>query len=533
MTRSLSDRIERRLKYTLARQQLQRDLERMAGEASGWRGGGPVVGIASLSSGPWHLAIELLLAHALGARGARPELLTCALPDLPICDERTSDAASIDRCAGCLDDKRALLGAGGVPWRGLDAFVSPDAIARATERVAALSDDQLTEHPENGWPIGRWLHVSACHYLRCDARESDAAAVAARRRLLTSAIVTTNAIERWLDDLRPDVVMVQSGAHFMWRIALELARARGIPVVSREMGKGGWDVHLYSLNADSMSPDLDAAWDEARQRPLPEEQRRAVLDYIRALPERTYGAAHAPSTPPPVRRDGRRTLAVFTNVSWDLATAGRDVAFSGVLDWLRETIDLAAGHPDIDLIVRVHPAEASVMTRERIADRLREGSAALPRHVHIIDADDPTRASDLIAGVDLVSVYNSSVGIEAACYGAPVIVSGAPHFRARGFTHDIDTRESYRRLIAAWAQGTPVHPPADAQVLAERYAHLFFLRYHIPMGWTTSPLEPPFELLVRSLSELAPGANRSLDVVCDAILAGRQALLPIGETVHA
>ena len=229
---------------------------------------GPTVGIAAFGSGGWHFVLEALLAQALAARGARPELLMCDLPDLPICDERTVHSSHRERCDGCHHDKRSLLAASGLRWRGLSGLVDEATLSRARRTAAALADDALTAHLERGWPVGQWLHVSACHYLRCDARGDAPEKVDTRRRLLTTAIVAVEAVERWLDETRPEIVIVESGAHLVWRVAFELARGRGIPVVCREMGKGGWDHHLYALNADSMAPDLAEAWSVAKDQAL-------------------------------------------------------------------------------------------------------------------------------------------------------------------------------------------------------------------------------------------------------------------------
>jgi hypothetical protein len=324
-------------------------------------------------------------------------------------------------------------------------------------------------------------------------------------------------------------VIVESGAHFMWRIVRELAGARGIPVVAREMGKGGWDQHLYALNADSMSPDLANAWISARATPLTVDEERAVEAFAATLPQRTYVAAPTAvgtATGATRTRAGARTLVAFANVTWDLATAGRDVAFTGIGDWLRDTLEACAAHPAVHLIVRAHPAEASVATRERVVDELVRGPAPCPANVTLVAADDPVPAAALCDGADLVAVYNSTAGLEAAIRGRPVLVCGDPHFRGRGFTIDFGSREAYRALLSQWASGAAVTAPPDAVTLARRYLHLFFLRYHVPMGWTTSPLEPPFALTIRAFDELAPGRNPMLDLVCDGILAGRQILLP-------
>jgi hypothetical protein len=525
---TLQERVARRLDYTRARQDLQRDLEKLMSSGSP-PGAGPAgvrVGVAALSSGPWHLTLQILLAHALRLRGAATQLLLCDMPDLPICNERLFNSRSPDRCAGCLDDKRELLGASGLGWAPMSAYVAPDAIIRARAEVDALRDDELRGYRAGGWPVGEWLDVSACHFLRRDGTGDDDEQVATRRRLLISAIVTVGAIEGWLADLRPHVVMVQGGVHFMWRIVSELARARGIEVVCREMGKGGWDHHLYALNRDSMAPDLDNAWLAARHEPLSDAESAAVDGLLDQLPARTFAGAEPVAWSPVINgRDGLRTIVAFTNVTWDMATARRDAGFAGLADWLRDTIRICAGCPDVRLIIRAHPAEAG-NTRERVIEDVLGGSASASRRITLVPPTDHISAAALCGVADVVSVYNSTAGLEAAARGKCVLVGGRPHFRGRGFTVDVESRDHYRGLLDSWAAGSSIRVATDAAALARRYLHLFYLRYHIAMGWTTSPLEPPFALTIKSMRELAPGRNAALDVVCDGIMQRRQVLLP-------
>lgn len=531
-------RLVHRLSVDRARRRLVRDVDSLVAR---WRAVGPImppatgprVGFATFGSGCWHLGLEVLLAHALAQRGARPELLVCDLPDLPICDERTIHSRDIERCAGCVDDKRALLDVCGVPWRSVSSLISPDALARARAIVATLDAATIEAYQVDGWPIGQWLHVSACHYLRCDARGDAPEKTDARRRLLTSAIVIVEAVGRWLDEVRPDLVIAESGAHFMWRIAMEMARARGIPVVCREIGKGGWDTHIYALDADSMSPDLTEVWSRLKDEALSALELAEVERFLENLPEKAFvqktkatRGAHPDLRSTLGVPEGKKVAVAFTNVTWDLATAGRDVGFAGVFDWVRETIRAVSALPNVHLIIRAHPAEASVQTRERILDQIAQAWPEGLAGVTPIEPEQDVAALDLCDLADLVLAYNSSAGIEAAAHGSTVVVCGNPHYRDKGFTLEVSSASEYALLLAQWAGGTPLPPPAQASELARRYAHLFFLRYHVPMGWTTSPLEPPYQLRIQSLDELQPGRNPSLDVVCQGILERRQILLP-------
>ena len=534
-----------RLRRSFARQRAERRLERefaaLMDTASGAypartaSASGPRIAIASFGSGNWHLVLEILLAHALALRGASPELLMCDLPVLPACDERTSLLRRPNECPGCLPAKRTLLHASRIPWRGISAFMADNALNEARTVVDGLRDEDLADYVRGPWPLGRWIYVSTCHFLLGDARGNEPDTIAARRWHLTAAIVVVEAVQRWLDEVRPDVVIAESGAHFMWRIAFELARARGIRVVCREIGKGGWDSHIYSLNAECMFPNLTDIWEESRHVPLSPQQLQDVNAFMRSLPAKTYASAE---TAPPaedqglvspklgLRRD-RRVVVLFTGVTWDLATAGRDVGFDGMFDWIVETLRLAASLPDVQFVIRAHPAENTLSTRERALDRIKERWPDLPPNVITVGPETAMSVRGLCQIADLVLAYCSTTGIEAAIYEKPVMVCGAPHYRGKGFTIDIASRLEYVDIFQRWARGELDHCPREASETARRYFHLFFLRYHIGMGWTTSPLEPPYELKVTELSELLPGRNGSVDVVCAGILDGREILLPI------
>lgn len=536
----LPARLVRGLAGRLVNRQLERDFERLmqtsaeAHLARHTTSNAPKVAFATFGSGNWHLVLEMLLAHALALRGASPELLLCDMPTLPACDERTVFAWDVELCFGCLSSKQKLLQASNLPWRGMTAFLTSDSLTRATTIVADLKDEHLEDYKQGQWPIGRWVHVSACHFLRCDARGNDPEKVSVRRRFLTSAIVVTEAIERWLDEVQPDVLIAQSGAHFMWRIAFELARARGIRVVCREMGKGGYDSHIYSLNSFSMFPNWNDVWTEASQEDLSSVETERLDAYLGSLVEMTYDNKTNDLPMPDaegIREElgldpNRKTAVLFTNVTWDLTTAGRDVGFDGLLDWILETIRLMENLPDAQLVIRAHPAENHVLTREHILERIHARYPNLPQNVYLVPPEKELAARSLYELASLVLAYCSTTGIEAAIYRKPVLLGGDPHYRGKGFTIDVQSRQEYADLLRQWASGGLDWPSQRASESARRYFHLFFLRYHILMGWTTSPLEPPFKLKIKDLAELLPNRNACLDVVCSGILNGHEIILP-------
>jgi lipid A disaccharide synthetase len=60
----------------------------------------------------------------------------------------------------------------------------------------------------------------------------------------------------------------------------------------------------------------------------------------------------------------------------------------------------------------------------------------LPEYIRVISPEEKTNTYDLIAAADLGLVYTTTVGLEIAMSGVPVIVAGETHYRNKGFTLD-------------------------------------------------------------------------------------------------
>ena len=103
----------------------------------------------------------------------------------------------------------------------------------------------------------------------------------------------------------------------------------------------------------------------------------------------------------------------------------------------------------------------------------------LPSNVRVVQAEDPTSSYVFMDEARLGLVYTSTVGLELACTGAPVVVAADTHYRGRGFTIDPDSVDGYW-LAADRVVSTPPDGDERARVReqARRYAALFFFRFH-------------------------------------------------------
>jgi hypothetical protein len=152
-------------------------------------------------------------------------------------------------------------------------------------------------------------------------------------------------------------------------------------------------------------------------------------------------------------------------------------------DWLTSTVGLFASRPEVQLVVRVHPGEL-LGAGHPSAEIVREALPDLPRHVIVVPPESKVNTYDLIELAHVGLVYTTTVGMEMAMSGVPVIVAGQTHYRGKGFTYDPQSRDEYVEMVADRLERPAGQWLPDTQVeLAWRYAYRFFFNYPFPFPW--------------------------------------------------
>jgi capsule polysaccharide modification protein KpsS len=221
------------------------------------------------------------------------------------------------------------------------------------------------------------------------------------------------------------------------------------------------------------------------------------------------------------RRSAGRRAVLFTNLTWDSAVIGQEVAFPGIREWLEAAVEAFALRSEHELIIRIHPAEVKLpgkQTREPLGVFLQERFPVLPPNVRLITADDPTSSYPLMESADVGLVYTSTTGLELALHGTPIVVAGRTHYRDKGFTVDVSSPHEFEEALDRMLQDPGVSAP-DVE-LARRYAYLFFFRAPLPSPGVEEHVPGLARIVVEDLEELSPGRNEAVDVICDGILKG-------------
>ncbi|UGS38731.1 capsular polysaccharide export protein, LipB/KpsS family [Capillimicrobium parvum] len=467
---------------------------------------GPRVVVSSLRAWSTHAAYESVIALALQMRGARVALLTCG-GGQPICEmgwARRAHPRPCDRCSWFTGELAAGIGlehvrlADHLPW-GADA------------RQAPLTLD-----------AARGRDLSAAWFARSSKPERAPEGVAVVRDFGVSTAGVQAAIEPILDRLRPQILFSLNGLFDAERAIRAAASVRGVRVPTYEMAARDGAL-VFGQRSDAPDMDTTVVWERIRDRPLTAEQRAAIehllADRVRGVGREVYfDAVDADLAIPP----GAQVVTAFTNLSWDSSLMHKDVAYPSMFDWLAAMVRSVEGRPDVVLVVRVHPGETRWGTREAAADELRARvGATLPANVRVVGPSDPTDSYALVDRSDLVCVYASTVGLEAATRGVAVAVAGDTHYRGRGFTHDVSRHDELAALLAA----PPGRLDPATVDLAHRYAFTFFFRTMIPFGLVATD-GPQVTRVPARAEQLAPGADPYLDLLCDRILDGEELIVP-------
>lgn len=298
---------------------------------------------------------------------------------------------------------------------------------------------------------------------------------------------------QWMQQNQPDAVLLPNGWILEFGAVYLAAQHLGIPVVTFEFGEQRDRVWL-SQSSPVMLQDTTEMWIARKHEPITQAQ----LEQVRELYAARQGASlfrnfyrqwqGAPSEGAEQVRaklglDGRPVILLAANVIGDSLTLGRQVFTESMTDWLQRTLDFLADSKRAQLVIRAHPGELA-LDGPSIMDVLRAFMPEVPEHVHLIAADDPVNTYDLISIADLGLTYTTTVGMEMAMSGVPVIAVGNTHYRGKGFTLDPTSWQAYFAMLEAVLADPQANRPNEEQVrCAWQYAYRFFFDYPMPFPW--------------------------------------------------
>ena len=298
----------------------------------------------------------------------------------------------------------------------------------------------------------------------------------------------------WMQTHKPDVVLIPNGLILEMGIVFRVARFLNIPAVTFEFNDQREQIWL-AQNTSIMRQDTDYLVRERCSLPMTDEmyERLAGLENARRG-ARVWGkskrlwqyvsAQGAEQTRKVLGLDERPVVLLAANVLGDSLTLGRNIFAESMSEWITRTVRYFAKRTDVQLVVRIHPGEKIVPQAKSMGTVVREALPELPVHIHVIGALDNVNTYDLIEIANLGLAYTTTVGVETAMNGIPVISCGDTHYRGRGFTIDPNSWDEYFAVLERVLANLPSHRLTEEQTAkAWNYAYRFFFEYPRPFPW--------------------------------------------------
>jgi hypothetical protein len=311
-----------------------------------------------------------------------------------------------------------------------------------------------------------------------------------RLRMNRSAALTSLAL---LQDHHPDAVLVPNGLVTELGVFYQVARHLDLQTVTYEFNDQREQIWL-SQNDIVMHQNTDALWAARCEKPLTKSEREeiAALEDARTSAKK-YGkgtrfwqdvaSVGGEQLREKLGLDERPVALLATNVLGDSLTLGRNAFASSMAEWIEKTVQYFAKREDVQLVVRVHPGER-LMKGPSMLGVIERALPGQPEHIHVISPDEKLNTYDCMEIAGLGLAYTTTVGMEMAMRGVPVILAGVTHYRGRGFTFDPSSWNEYYATLERLLSYLPANRLSQEQVeTAWNYAYRFFFDFPMPFPW--------------------------------------------------
>jgi hypothetical protein len=511
--------------------------------------GGPRVLMATAIGSHAHaITLESALAAALTFRGAEVHALICdgAMTACAECEASlypdiakfVARGPAADLCRDCSWPAERVYADLGLKLHRYSDWLTPADRAEARRIASEEPVDRIKAFTFDGLSIGEHAFAGALRFFATGSLDAEPSAEPVLRRYLESALVTAFASRRLMRAIGFTSVVVTHGIYVPWGIMAEVARAEGAHVSTwnvayrkRRFIFSHDDTYHHTLMTEPREHwegrELSAAQDRELTKYLAS-RREGLFDWIVFHRARRQDAGEIASR---IGLDrSRPAIGLLTNVTWDAQLHYPANAFPNIVEWLVQTCEYFATRPDLQLIIRVHPAEISGFppSRQPILGELRKRLPTLAPNIIVVPPESDMSTYALMSLCNAAIIYGTKMGVELTSVGLPVIAAGEAWIRNKGLTHDASTPAEYFRIL----QQLPFPERLGASQLARarRYAYHFFFNRMIPLPFIDPKAGfPIYRLKLDRLQQLLPGASAGLDTICDGILRRQPFVLHASE----
>ena len=465
-------------------------------------------------------SFDSLIALALKLRGAEVSFLLCdgVLPACQECDSQWISPKDIIEsniksvCKDCFHPAEIMLKPLKINIYKYSDFISKDKISE----LSSQNDSNCDEHARAGT-----LRYYGVGEINSKSQEQ------VFQQFLSASKITKEVINNCVKKIKPTSVVLHHGIYVpQGIIASEISKNNiNLCVWGPSYRQGTVLFSRHETYHHSMINEEKSLWDGYD---FTKEKESTLMNYIHNKANGSndwisYQSGLIESQDEIATKfnldPSKKTIGLLTNVIWDAQLHFKNSCFDSMLDWLFHTIDFFKQSDNLQLLIRIHPAEVlgTVPSNQKVYDEIIKKYNHIPPNIRVILPSDKTCTYSAMKLCDCVLVYGTKTAVELSSLGQRVVIAGESWARGKGFTKDVENINEYEHLLQ---NINSIDKMDSRQIrLARKYAYHLFFRKMIPI----KALEKissfaPYKINVKNISELKVGHDKGLDTICNAIL---------------
>jgi hypothetical protein len=426
-------------------------------------------------------------------------------------------------CRGCIRDT-ARFTRGGTP-----VWFDYHEDGRLREITAGKSVGDLEHLEYQGRPLGQLVLPSLRWILRRHHLLNDESTRYLYSEYILSAHNIAEKFCHLLDSIEVEAVVVFNGLQYPEAVVRWTALQRDIRVITHEVNLQPFSAFftdgqatIYPLNIPEsfqLTESQDQLLDQYLASRFRGEFKMAGIKFWSAMDQLPQGlieyASHYEALVP-----------VFTNVIFDTSQAHANTIFPDMFDWLDLIHSTAQKHVDTLFIIRAHPDEMrqGKKSRESVMAWAEERRLAELSNIRLIGPGETISSYELIQRSKFTLVYNSSIGLEAALLGVPVLCAGKARYTQYPTVFYPESRHQYEGLLESFLSQEEILVPPEFVTNARRFLFFQLFRASLPFGEFLSEHATPGYVQLKPVSweKILPGGSPTVDCIVNGILDGSE-----------
>lgn len=486
---------------------------------------------------PTMLHLETAIAAALKLRGNRVHAVICDGVFTACVKREISDKAPLHEwkksCSACMKECAMVLDTMGIPYSCIGNYVTKQDLSDLKHEAETATWKNLDVLKYGEIHVGKNVGSAILRYLKGYEAPNDPSLV---QEYAYSGLVCAAAAAHAFEQLQPSRIYMSHGTYVDWGPALHTALAKKIPITAwmasylsacfyfRHVQDG---VQIDFHNMSSM------AWEEIGTSIFTAEKSQRLDQYLHGRYTKDTSFDMKRFKPYTGRGGELRTRysldpsrpvwGIMAHINWDAVSDYAPMIYESFNQWMSDTIQVIKDIPDVQWLVKVHPAEAWDNPDSGVECLINQCFPELPKHIHILSAEENISPLDFFDMVDGgVTVYGTA-GLELALHGKPIILAGEAHYGRKGFTYDADSREHYRQLLTQARQLS--HLSTEQRELVRKYAYCYFIQRQIPIAVVKDPRSNWWNFQFSKKELLLSGRDPIIDFVCTKIMDGKDFIM--------